>query len=151
MARGRADAGQHPEQPQPRQFITRILQDTEVAEDILHVGLLEESQAAADLERDVAALEFKLDLETVPVAAIEDRQLKQATAFIEQVQDILGDEAGLDGRVEGWRGKSVSSPRLIKRSMRFSRTTLACTFLIKGYVTYRAGSAFDVEDSGLRT
>ncbi len=37
---------------------------------------------------------------------------------------------------------SVSNSRLIKRSMRISRTTLSCTLLIKGYETYRSGAAF---------
>jgi hypothetical protein len=54
-------------------------------------------------------------------------------------------------RVEGWRGKSVSSPRLVKRSMRFSRTTLTYTLHTKVYVTYRAEIAFAVWDFGLRT
>ncbi len=37
----------------------------------------------------------------------------------------------------------VSSPRLIKRSMRFSRTTLSCPLLVKGYVAYRVGCALE--------
>ena len=36
----------------------------------------------------------------------------------------------------------VSSPRLIKRSMRVSRTTLSCLLHVKGYAAYRVGSAF---------
>ena len=36
----------------------------------------------------------------------------------------------------------VSSPRLLKRSMRFSRTTLSCLLHVKGYAAYRVGSAF---------
>ena len=54
--------------------------------------------------------------------------------------------SGPEGRVESWRGSlsdSVSNSRLIKRSMRFSRTTLSCTFRVKGYETYRAEAAFD--------
>ena len=38
--------------------------------------------------------------------------------------------------------RSVSSPLLIARSMRISRTTRPCTLLIKGYGTYPAGAAF---------
>ena len=55
-------------------------------------------------------------------------------------------EKDVSGRVESWRGSlsdSVSNSRLIKRSMRFSRTTLSCTFRVKGYETYRAEAAFD--------
>ena len=36
----------------------------------------------------------------------------------------------------------VSSPRLVKRSMRISRTTLSCLLRVKGYVAVRVGSAF---------
>ena len=36
----------------------------------------------------------------------------------------------------------VSSPRLLKRSMRVSRTTLSCLLHVKGYAAYRVGSAF---------
>jgi hypothetical protein len=36
----------------------------------------------------------------------------------------------------------VSSPRLVKRSMRISRTTLSCSLCVKDYVAYRLGSAF---------
>ena len=36
----------------------------------------------------------------------------------------------------------VSSPRLFKRSMRISRTTLPCLLRVKGYVADPAGSAF---------
>ena len=42
----------------------------------------------------------------------------------------------------------VSSPRLIKRSMRISRTTLSCLLRVKGYVADPVGSAFP---SGRRT
>jgi hypothetical protein len=37
---------------------------------------------------------------------------------------------------------AVSSPRHVKRSVRISRTALSCMFHVKGYGTYRAGSAF---------
>jgi hypothetical protein len=37
---------------------------------------------------------------------------------------------------------SVSSPRHVKRSVRISRTALSCLFRVKGYGTYRTGSAF---------
>ena len=53
-------------------------------------------------------------------------------------------------RVEGWRGKSVSSPRRFKLYMRISRIQLSYTLLAKPYVAYRAGSAF-VNGCGLRT
>ena len=46
------------------------------------------------------------------------------------------------GPQSGSRGH-VSSPRLIKRSMRISRTTLSCLLHVKGYGTYRVGSAFE--------
>jgi hypothetical protein len=77
-------------------------------------------------------------------------------------QQILGKNSG---RVEGWRGgpkgipwqypgfppscpfrdvrSSVSSPRHIARSVRFSRTTRSCTLRIKSYEAYRTGAAFD--------
>ena len=54
-------------------------------------------------------------------------------------------------RVEGWRGKSVSSPRLFKRSMQFSRTTLTYMLHTKVYVTYHAGIAFADDGFGLWT
>ena len=54
-------------------------------------------------------------------------------------------------RVEGWRGKSVSSPRLVKRSVQFSRTTLTYMLHTKVYVAYRAGIAFADDGFGLRT
>ncbi len=57
----------------------------------------------------------------------------------------------LRSRVEGWRGKSVSSPRLVKRSMQFSRTTLTYMLHTKVYVAYRAGIAFADDGFGLRT
>jgi hypothetical protein len=72
-------------------------------------------------------------------------------------QSLLGDGPSRHylcnpcSRVEGWRGKSVSSPRLVKRSMRFSRTTLTYTLPTKVYVTYRTGVAFTFDDSGLWT
>ena len=69
------------------------------------------------------------------------------------------------GRVEDWRGgpqdipclypgfppscpfrnfrDSVSSPRLLKRSMRISRTTLSCALRIKLYGAYQIGVAFN--------
>ncbi len=40
---------------------------------------------------------------------------------------------------------SVSSPRRIKRSMRFSRTTLSCQLHLKGYVTYLTGDALALD------
>jgi hypothetical protein len=59
------------------------------------------------------------------------------------------------GRVEDWRADTsviqlhhVSSPLHIERSGRISRTTLSCVLHAKGYVTYRAGAAFD---AGRRT
>ena len=54
-------------------------------------------------------------------------------------------------RVEGWCGKSVSSPRLFKRSMQFSRTTLTYMLHTKVYVAYRAEIAFADDGFGLRT
>ena len=45
------------------------------------------------------------------------------------------------GPQSGSRGH-VSSPRLVKRSMRISRTTLSCLLRVKGYVAVRVGSAF---------
>jgi hypothetical protein len=36
----------------------------------------------------------------------------------------------------------VSITRLVKRSMRFSRTTLSWQLHIKAYVTYRSGATF---------
>jgi hypothetical protein len=54
-------------------------------------------------------------------------------------------------RVEGWRGKSVSSPRLVKRSVQFSRTTLTYMLHTKVYVAYHAGIAFANDVFGLRT
>ena len=65
-----------------------------------------------------------------------------------EIDDVFG---LTDSRVEGWRGKSVSSPRLVKRSMRFSRTTLTYMLHIKVYVAYRAGIAFADDGFGLRT
>ena len=67
-----------------------------------------------------------------------------------------------EGRVENWRADlrlrwvfqrfragpqsgchlHVSSPRHVERSGRFSRTALSCVLRVKGYETYRAGSAF---------
>ena len=59
------------------------------------------------------------------------------------------------GRVEDWRANSsvirvhyVSSPLLIERSGRISRTALPCVFHAKVYGAYHAGAAFD---AGLRT
>ena len=50
----------------------------------------------------------------------------------------------LTGRVEDWRGtpKPVSSPRLVKPGVRFSRTGLSWMLRAKGYGTYQAESAF---------
>ena len=39
----------------------------------------------------------------------------------------------------------VSSSRLVKQSMRISRTLLSCLLHREGYETYRAGSAFGVK------
>jgi len=69
------------------------------------------------------------------------------------------------GRVEDWRStgrfgpsvfspfplgvpqspnpEPISSPLLIARSVRISRTTRSCTLRVKGYGTYRAGDAFE--------
>jgi len=46
----------------------------------------------------------------------------------------------LISRVEGWRStqyKPVSSPRLVKPGVRFSRTGLSCYLHLKDYGTYR--------------
>ena len=43
-------------------------------------------------------------------------------------------------RVKGWRGKSVSSPRLVKRSVQFSRTTLNAKNSWKTWIYDGAGS-----------
>ena len=47
------------------------MQQAEVSEQVLDVGLLKEAQAAADVVGDVAAVEFELNFQGVPVAAIE--------------------------------------------------------------------------------
>jgi hypothetical protein len=39
---------------------------------------------------------------------------------------------------------NVSSPRLVKRSVRISRTPLSCVLHSKGYETYPAGETFGV-------
>jgi hypothetical protein len=44
--------------------------------------------------------------------------------------------------------RHVSSPRLVKRSVRISRTPLSCVLRSKGYETYPAGETFG---SALRT
>jgi hypothetical protein len=92
---GAAHAGQHLQQAQPRQLVARVLQDAEVAEDVLHVRLLEEAQAAPDMERDIATLELQLNLQRVPVAAVEHGYIVQRAALVKQVQHIFGDEPGL--------------------------------------------------------
>jgi hypothetical protein len=43
--------------------------------------------------------------------------------------------------------KPVSSPRHVKRSGPISGTPLSCLLRFKGYVTYSAGSAFDLMPS----
>src|SRR5690606_3004397 len=90
------------EQSQPGQLIVRVLHNAEVAEDVLHVRLLEEPQAAPDVERDIATLEFELDLQRVPMAAIENRDIVQCPALIEQVQDVLRNEPRLREMVLAW-------------------------------------------------
>jgi len=55
--------------------------------------------------------------------------------------------------VVGSRAGAVSPfpPRLVKRSIQFSRTTLTYTLLTKVYVAYHAGIAFADDSFGLRT
>jgi len=80
---------------QPRQLVARVLQDAHVAQNVLHVCLLEEPQAPANLERNIATLELQLYLQRVPVAAVEHRDVVEAAALVQQVQHVLGDEARL--------------------------------------------------------
>ncbi len=70
---------------------------------------------------------------------------------IPQKNYMIGTFLSIRSRVEGWRGKSVSNPRLVKRSMQFSRTTLTYMLRTKVYVAYRAGIAFAEDSFGLRT
>jgi hypothetical protein len=60
------------------------------------VGLLEETQSSTYVERDVSPLQFELDLQGMPVAAIEDGDIVQAPPFIQKMQNVFGDKAGLD-------------------------------------------------------
>ncbi len=72
-----------------------ILQDAHETQYVLHVSLLEKPLPAANMKGNIAALKLKLNLQRMPVAAVEHRDVIEGPALIEQVQHVLGDEAGL--------------------------------------------------------
>ena len=71
-------------------------------------------------------------------------QAVDAHAIRRQRQWLVGSRTGAPpvGSSESGPTGHVSSPRLVKRSMRISRTTLSCLLRVKGYVAVRVGSAF---------
>ncbi|OPZ09778.1 MAG: hypothetical protein BWZ08_00168 [candidate division BRC1 bacterium ADurb.BinA292] len=95
LGRAGADALQVEEQARPRRFVARVVDDAQVGHDVLDVGLLEEAQAAADVEGQAAGLQFELDLQAVVVAAVEDRHVAEPAAFAAQALGVVGDEPGL--------------------------------------------------------
>ena len=94
-----ADLRKQLQHAQPREFVHRVLDEPQVRDHVLDVRLLEEPQPAADLERDVPAPQFELDLDRVPMAAIEDGDVVELPLLVEQMEDVLGDELRLDAPV----------------------------------------------------
>ena len=61
----------------------------------LDVGLLEETEAAGDAERNVAAGQLELQFQGVEMGAIEHRHLVQIDSLLAQLQHALGNKGGL--------------------------------------------------------
>src|ERR1700688_2376388 len=64
-------------------------------EHVLYMSGLDELEAAALDEWDVAALKFELEVEGVEAGAEQHRDFAQLDALLAQLQDALGDEARL--------------------------------------------------------
>src|SRR6185295_15048202 len=101
---GLAHARDELEDALPGELVLRVHGDLEVGGDVLQMGLLEEAEAAADLEGDLLPGELHLELHRVVVGAVEDGAVAQVEALVLQVDDPLGDEARLLGRVAGADG-----------------------------------------------
>ena len=64
-------------------------------EHVLDVRGLDELEAAALDERNVAALQFEFEVEGVKARAEQHRDFAQLDAFLAQLEDALGDKARL--------------------------------------------------------
>ncbi len=94
----RAEAGAELHEPGEGDLVARVVDESEMGEDILDVPVLEEPQPRADLERDVAAGQLDLEIEGVRVIAVEDGHLLELDALLAQLEDGVRHPGGLKFR-----------------------------------------------------
>ena len=94
-----SDAGQQVQQPEARDAVARIFDETQQRQHVLDVRGIEKFQPAELYERDVAAGQFDFERTAVARCPEQHRLLLQERAGLAVLQDALDDAAGLVGLV----------------------------------------------------
>ena len=83
---------EHLEYPLPGYLVGGVDHHPQEGDHVLDVGLLEEAEAAPDLEGYVPPGQLHLQFHAVVMGAVEDGYLAQGYTFVSQLQDPLGHE-----------------------------------------------------------
>ncbi|MNS93654.1 hypothetical protein D3C72_1278390 [compost metagenome] len=94
-----SDAGQHLQQPETGDAVARVLREAQHGQHVLHMGAVEEFQAAKFDEGDVAAGQFHLERPAVAGGAKQHGLLFQRHAGFAVCKNLVDDEIRLFGFV----------------------------------------------------
>src|SRR5690606_12693545 len=79
----------------------RVVDEAQERDEIADVRLFEEADAAGDLIRDLQARELELDIERLEMRAVEDRDVAERAALVDEAADALHDKLRLLASVHG--------------------------------------------------
>src|SRR5207249_1616826 len=93
------DSWQQSREPFEGKFIARVVHQFQERGHILDMGLFEKSNAAGNVEGNVAARQLELQFQRVKMGTIKHGYIIQADTLIAQLERALGHESGLLTRV----------------------------------------------------